>query len=316
MVKKTYLLLAIGVIASLLITSCGTKSEESNTTETTSYVSTAPYDDIISNVAYIDDGQTYHMLDLYGTQSVTKPTPVVIEVHGGGYIGGTKENNADHSKFFANSGYVVVAPDYIKVPAGSFTNAIQDLFTVYKWVEDNAEKYNFDLENVFLSGDSAGGYYTLLTDAIMYSEDLQKYFEVTPPSFNFTSYITTCPATDILALQTQINSSGPGAFIAKTIGETLIFDNELMSHMNLYTVVDPEIFKGVYMMTTPTDTVTGPEVQKFDSYLTENNVKHTCNSYEGTENNLKHTFNIGQPDYMESNLANQDMVDYMNSLLK
>lgn len=314
MIKKTYFLLAIGLISGLLMTSCGNSNNEATeTTEEATIDMSAPYDDIISGISYIDDGQTYHMLDLYGTQSVDAPTPVVIEVHGGGFIGGNKETNTNHSIFFAKSGYTVVAPDYIKVPGGSFVDAIQDLFASYHWVEDNADKYNFDLNNIFLSGDSAGGYYTLLTDAIMHSESLQEYFGVTPPSFTFTSYITSCPATDILALQESYNS---GAFIAKTIGEALLFDDDLMSHMDLYSIVDPEIFKGVYMMTTPTDTTTGPDVQKFEKYLNDNNVEHTFASYDGTENELKHVFNINKAEYVESIKANQDIVDYMDSLLK
>ena len=57
MIKKTYLLIAIGLLASLLMASCGTKKEESNeVTETTAFDSTAPFDDIISNIAYINDG--------------------------------------------------------------------------------------------------------------------------------------------------------------------------------------------------------------------------------------------------------------------
>lgn len=310
MIKKAYLLMAVGIISSILLASCG------KTTEKETIDINAPYDDIISGISYIDDGQTYHMLDIYGTQSVDSPTPVVIEVHGGGYIGGTKETNKDHSIYYAKSGYLVVAPDYTKVNeanGGTFTNAIQDLFTVYQWVEDNADKYNFDLNNIFLSGDSAGGYYTLLSCAIMNSEELQEYFGVTPPSFDFSSYITSCPGTDIVALQTEFNN---GSFVATTIGEGQLFNTELMSHMDLYTNVDPEVFNGIYMMTTPTDNTTGPDVQKFETYLNENNIEHRYNSYDGTENELKHVFNIIQPLYVESIQANQDIVDYMDSLLK
>ena len=318
MFKKVYLLPIIAILTSFIMLACGSENTVNTETmeETTVYDSSIPYDDIISNVSYIEDGESYHMLDLYGTQSVDEATPVIIEIHGGGYIGGTKEGNANHSIFFARSGYVVVAPDYTKVQAangGTFNAAIQDLFMVYNWVEENAEKYNFDLNNIFLSGDSAGGYYTLISDAIMHSETLQEFFGVTKPSFEFTAYVTTCPGTDIMALQDAYNS---GAFVATSIGESQLFDTDLMSHMDLYSNVNPEVFKGVYLLTTPTDTTTGTEVLKFDKYLTDNNVEHTFKTYDGTENELKHVFNITNPDYVESIKANQDMVEYMDSLLK
>ncbi len=318
MIKKKYLLPVAAIITSLLIASCGTShSDTSETTEeTTAYSSETPYEDVISDISYIDDGETYHMLDLYGTQSVTEPTPVVIEVHGGGFIGGTKELNADHSIFFARNGYVVVTPDYTKVQevtGGTFKDAVQDLFAVYKWVEENAEKYNFDLNNIFLSGDSAGGYYTLLTNAIYNSVPLQLYFGVTPPSYDFTAYLTSCGAPNTAHLPESLSE---GAFVATTIGGGQILDEELMSYMDLYSSVKPSVFKGVYLLTTPSDETGYESAVKFHEYLDENNVEHTYKSYEGTENELLHVFNIIKPDFAESIQANQDMVDYMNSLLK
>lgn len=275
------------------------------------------YTDIMNDVPYLDDGESYHMVDLYGTQSTSQPTPTVIEIHGGGFFGGSRSTNTDHCIFFAERGYNVVATDYAKIPAnGGFIEAVQDLFVSYQWVADHASEYHFDLNNMFLSGDSAGGYYTILTMAIFNSPELQEYFGVTLPDFEFSGYVTTCPAADIMIQQEYYTEeSGFHAHMAQTIGEDYLFDDDLMAHLDLMRNVSPSAFTGLYMLTTPTDTTTGEEVQKFDAYLTEQGVEHTVMSYEGVVNELSHTFNIGNADYAESKVANQDMVDYCNSLL-
>ncbi len=270
------------------------------------------YTDIIYDVPYEDDGEDIHTVDLFGEESHDEATPTVVEVHGGGYVGGAKSANKDHAIYYAEEGFIVITPDYGKVPAdGDFSDTIRDLFACYNWIAENADEYNFDLNNIFLSGDSAGGYYTLLTCAIWHSEELQEYFDVTLPDYDFSAYVTTCPATDLLAMRDTIDVAP-----AKTIGEEILMDDDLMSHLDLYSNVDPSAFEGVYMITTPGDDTTGPETRKFDEYLTENNVEHTLKSYEETENELIHVFNITNVDYVESQQANADIVDFMKSLIK
>lgn len=270
------------------------------------------YADILSDIPYLDDGESYHMLDLFGTQSHDAPTPTVVEVHGGGFVGGAKKNNIPHSVFFAERGFEVISTDYAKVPRhGDFIAAVQDLFATFHWVEAHAEEYHFDLDNMILSGDSAGGYYVLLVCALFHSQELRDYFGVTLPGFSFRTYVTTCPAADIMAnREYYYQESGPNASMAQKIGAELLFDDELMAHMDLFTCVEAEAFEGLYMMTTPGDTVTGSDVLKFDAYLTKLGIEHVTMNYIGEENNLQHTFNISHADYAESKVANQDMVDY------
>lgn len=275
------------------------------------------YSDIILDVPYLDDGEKYHKVDLYGT-ACAEVMPTLIEVHGGGFIGGSRGNNAKHCIFFAERGYKAVATDYAKIPRnGSFVDAVQDLFASYHWVADHADEYGFDLNNMFLSGDSAGGYYVLLTWAIWQSEELQEYFGVTVPNFTFNGIVTTCPVAELRSMQRDLDmESGPNAHMAKKIGADILLDEDLMSHLDLMTAVPAHIFDNLYMLTTPGDDVTGESVILFDSYLTENGVPHTTVSFEGVENELGHTFNISKADYPESMVANQNMVDFCNALLK
>ena len=277
------------------------------------------YDDLTSDIAYIDDGDANHTLDIYGANGKTEPTKTVVEIHGGGFIGGNKTTNTDHSIVFADAGYVVVTPDYSKVPRGvSFPDVIRELFTVYSWVGEHAEAYHIDTNNIFLSGESAGGYYVLISMAIMRDPALAEYFGVTLPDYAFSGYVATCPAADMLSMRDDLGEEkkGPAAYTANTIGADILMDDELMSHMDLFSCTDPHVFEGLYMMTTPSDKTTGAAVVKFDQYLTEQGVAHTCNSYEDDENQLLHVFNISNVDWKESIRANQDEIDFMESLVK
>ena len=280
---------------------------------------TSDYHDLIPDVAYIDDGDANHTLDIYGAKEKSEPTKTVVEVHGGGFIGGNKTTNTDHSIVFADAGYVVVTPDYSKIPRGvSFPDVIRELFTIYQWVADHAEEYHIDTNNIFLSGDSAGGYYVLISMAIMHDPALQEYFGVTLPPYEFSGYVTTCPVADTWAMRDDFgeDKKGPAAYTANTIGADILMDDDLMSHLDLFNCTDPSVFEGLYMMTTPGDKTTGASVLKFDAYLTEHGVDHILKSYDPVENDLIHVFNIGHTDYVESIQANQDEIDFMESLLK
>jgi len=272
--------------------------------------------DIVFDVPYLDDGNERHVLDLFGTQEATDKTPGVIEVHGGGYIGGSKSINTEHAAFYRDNGFVVAAPEYTLVKEGkTFKDAIQDLFAAYHFIEEHADEYHFDLDNMFLSGDSAGGYYVLLTAAILQSEELQAYFEVEPLGFEFKGIVTTCPGTDILAIKDNLGADGVNGFVANSIGEEILNDEDLMSHLDLYSIIDPATYPYIYIVTTPDDETTGEETLKFDAFLTENGIAHELHGYESEGSPMKHVFNIISMDWPESIKANNDIVAYMKSLL-
>ena len=142
----------------------------------------------------------------------------------------------------------------------------------------------------------------LISMAIMHDPALQEYFGVTLPPYEFSGYVTTCPAADTLSMRNDLgeDKKGPAAYTANTIGADILMDDDLMAHMDLFTCTDPHVFEGLYMMTTPSDKTTGEAVVKFDQYLTEQGVEHICNSYEDDENQLLHVFNISNTGWKES----------------
>ncbi len=123
------------------------------------HMDVSKYNKKILDINYYNDLN----LDLYFPDS-EGPYPVVISVYGGGFVSGFKQ-----SKFIdpmikpINHGYAVVIPDYTKALDAPYPQPILDLKQCVKWVYDNKDKYNFDLSNISIWGESAGGYLVLAT---------------------------------------------------------------------------------------------------------------------------------------------------------
>lgn len=54
---------------------------------------------------------------------------------------------------------------------------LRDCFFAFKWVSTNIEKYGGDLNNVFVTGDSAGGFLAAYSALLNSSENLEEYSE-------------------------------------------------------------------------------------------------------------------------------------------
>lgn len=100
-------------------------------------------------------------LDVYQVAS-SKPTPVVIQIHGGGWIRGDRPSSPRSFGPFFAAGASVVAVQYRNAIDAPAPAAIEDVRCAMAWVKENAKKYNFDLNRVITWGGSAGGHLALM----------------------------------------------------------------------------------------------------------------------------------------------------------
>jgi acetyl esterase/lipase len=85
------------------------------------------------------------------------PSPVVLWVHGGGFVFGTPQ--ADHARCSAYAdavGAVVVSVDYRLAPETPFPAALDDVDAALRWVRASAGELEVDPERLVLAGASAG----------------------------------------------------------------------------------------------------------------------------------------------------------------
>jgi acetyl esterase/lipase len=153
----------------------------------------------VFDIPYCNDDNKFHLLDIYYPENNDKKLPIIIDIHGGGWFYGTKEINAYYCQSIAKRGFVVVNINYRLIKEGldgAFPKNIQDVFSAFNWVEKNIERYNGDLNNVFLTGDSAGASFAALAQSIMLDDKLSEELEVST-SLKFNAIALTCGVSDI-----------------------------------------------------------------------------------------------------------------------
>ncbi|NYT40356.1 alpha/beta hydrolase [Sphingomonas sp. R-74633] len=86
------------------------------------------------------------------------PRPVLIFWYGGGWVKGDRRAYAFAARAFAKAGFVVVVPDYRKVPGVRFPAFLQDGAQAVKWTRDHIAEFGGDPGRIALAGHSAGAY--------------------------------------------------------------------------------------------------------------------------------------------------------------
>lgn len=110
-----------------------------------------------------------------------KNIPVIINIHGGGFVYGTKETYKFYVADLCKRGFAVVNFTYRLAPKYKFPAPLEDINAVVEWIVKNAKEYRFDLTNIFLIGDSAGAQLASQYGAIATNESYEKEFEFKVP---------------------------------------------------------------------------------------------------------------------------------------
>jgi len=118
------------------------------------------------NIVYHTANNYEAKLDLYTSaesQKPSSPTPVVLVIHGGGWIAGSKEERVLEMMPYLQMGFAAVNVEYRLAKSSLAPAAVEDCRCALHWVFANAKKYNFDPSRVVLHGGSAGGHLVLTT---------------------------------------------------------------------------------------------------------------------------------------------------------
>ncbi len=125
----------------------------------------------------------WQALDVYRPRAAEGNTlPVIVSVHGGGWVYGSKETYQHYCMSLAQRGFAVVNFSYRLAPEYRYPASMEDSNAVFRWVIDHAGEYGLDAGHVFAVGDSAGGHMLALYACICTNPDYAARYAFAPPA--------------------------------------------------------------------------------------------------------------------------------------
>lgn len=114
------------------------------------------------NVVYTTAKDWEGKMDLYLPAKNNKPTPVVINIHGGGWNHGVKESQTGFNTFF-KAGFAVANIEYRLTQQATAPAAIEDTRCALIYLIKNAKALNIDVNKIVIMGGSSGGHLALMS---------------------------------------------------------------------------------------------------------------------------------------------------------
>ena len=171
---------------------------------TTKFVQVANGYQVVPNITYLRAGGVDLKLDVYQPRGTSAPTPTLIYIHGGGWTNGNKESSALTFLPYMEMGWAIVNVEYRMADDAHAPAAVEDCRCALRWVYRNAEQYNFDLEMIVVTGNSAGGHLSLTTGLLPASAGLDRQC----PGDRRRTWSTGATSTDELKVAAVINWYG------------------------------------------------------------------------------------------------------------
>lgn len=143
-------------------------------------------------------------LDLiYSKSAGTQKLPVLIYMHGGGWIAGEKEVKHVYLSKFAEIGYFVVNIEYDLAPERQFPYAIGQCAAAVDYFLDLAGNYPADVEKIAVAGESAGVFYACYMAAFAKDKALPQKLGLSPMrhrEFDVKAVFSNCGGVDFKQL--------------------------------------------------------------------------------------------------------------------
>lgn len=148
------------------------------------------------NISYGPYGE-WNLLDVYHQKDVSKPMPVIVNIHGGGWVYGNKEIYQFYCMNLAQRGFVVVNFNYRLAPEVNYPAPLEDINAVMTFIKENADTYYMDTDNVFVVGDSAGGQLASQYLTIYTNPEYAKFFDFEVPDIKIRAAGLNCGVYDV-----------------------------------------------------------------------------------------------------------------------
>ena len=172
---------------------------------------------IHGNIPYNNDTLKKHLLDIYLPAEAKGKLPLVVFIHGGGWIGNDKYADMGYMPNTVNAmldnGFAVASIDYRFAMQAVFPAILQDCNKAVSFLYDNADKYHLDKNRIAVMGFSAGGHLASLMGTSQNNNVKDLYFPNSYRPFQYKAVVDFYGPTDLVLLPGNEDVKSPEALL-------------------------------------------------------------------------------------------------------
>lgn len=237
------------------------------------------------NIAY-GPKEKWNLLDIYLPKKRIDKVPTIINIHGWGWVYGTKETYQFFGLSLAKEGFAFVNFNYQLAPEVEFPGELDDVNRAVHWVASHGSDYDIDLNNIFIIGDSAGGQMAVQYLTILTNNDYRQKFGYDKPNMSVRAAAINCGAS-FLNLPGTIEGA-PKAYFTDTVLENKM--DMLLTEKYITPAIPP-----LFLTTANQDFIRDCTV-RLDGFLRAKHIEHEFRTYGTPEEPKGHVFNYNIKD--------------------
>ncbi|WP_297130149.1 alpha/beta hydrolase [uncultured Eubacterium sp.] len=269
----------------------------------------------VKDIPYIDDGNPYHKFDVFYPEGeiAKEGLPVIIDIHGGGWMYATKDLNEYYCMELAKKGYCVFSISYRLVPDVTVNEQIKDCTDALAFIRANMKDYPANKKTVMLTGDSAGGQLALYSTILNNNPDAREIFGTVETNLNIKCLLLTSPVT-------YAKSGGWFSIYTKKMWGKDYETKSTYNYMDLNEIMElANDMPPTYFITSSGDTLAHDQTVNAYNYFVEKG--YECEIEDFTDlregKKLPHVFSVLDPFDEYGQKAIDNALDYyQKSLLK
>jgi len=172
-------------------------------------------------------------LDIYHLKNISKPTPLIIFIHGGAWKKGDKHDYWPYLIPYAEKGYITATIQYRLTNVAKYPAQLDDVEAAIKWVKNHADDFHINKDKIVLVGGSAGGHLAMLAAYSNPSLNIKGIVNLYGPSDLTTPYAREVESVQKLIGKNYLDApelykkASPITYISKNIPPTLTFQGTL-----------------------------------------------------------------------------------------
>ena len=256
-----------------------------------------------TNIAYTNHSGKELLMDIF-EPIVEKGTelPVIVNIHGGGLIGGSKNLSVGFCRQLATRGYLVFSLVYRLIPEVRVYEQFDDVCAGMDCIGRKLVEFDVDFTRIYMVAESAGAYLATYVAAMKHSEALQKAIGYEPTKMIFRA----------MGLISGMFYTTRNDMLGRFLSGSIYGKDARSKEMAQYTNPEhPEIIHNIppcYLITSKADMLERYTLD-FAGELGNKGIEHHLR-HMGSDPKLLHAFPVLNPALPESERVIDEIVDW------